>query len=203
MATIIPRRNPADQLIGYQVKVRFRGRVHSRTFRRKADAERWGRETETDIERGVFVDRTLAERTTLETCLKRYRDEATPSKKGARREQKRIAMWLRDPLAKRTMASFDSADFAEWIARRGKRGDIAKSPAANTIRLDLALIRHLFEVARQRAPGTRKHADTLRRPFVRHVEVTPAQYRKRRTRPPVSSLVAQRPDIGRHRRQLG
>src|SRR3954471_21454610 len=105
MATITKRRNRAGELIGYQVKVRFKGRVQSRSFRRKADAERWGREAETDIERGVFVDRTLAERTTLEACLKRYRDEVTPTKKGAARERKRIAMWLADPLAKRPMAS--------------------------------------------------------------------------------------------------
>jgi len=150
MAAIVPRRNRFGQLVGYQAKVRFKGRTQSKTFRRKADAERWGRETETDIERGVFVDRTLAERTTLGRCLELYKKEVTPKKKGAARELKRIDMWLSDPLAKRPIASLEAADFVEWMARRGKRGDVSQAAAANTIRLDLALIRHLFTVAPKR-----------------------------------------------------
>jgi integrase len=144
MPTIVPRRNRDGRLIGYQAKVRKAGHTISKTFRRHADAERWGREIETDIQRAVFVDRRPAERMTLGAALEKYRLEVTPDKKSAERERKRIDMWLADPLSRRPLATLEMADFYKWKQeRRRQRGRKAKA-SVNTIRLDLAVIRQLF-----------------------------------------------------------
>jgi integrase len=53
-------------------------------------------------------------------------------------------MWLNDPLSKRPLASLEMADFYAWKqARRRQRGRKAKA-SVNTIRLDLAVIRQVF-----------------------------------------------------------
>lgn len=67
----------------WQAKVRVKGHpAKSKTFTLKADAERWGKETEIAIERGLFFDRSVAERTTVSSLIERYRAEELPKKKG-------------------------------------------------------------------------------------------------------------------------
>ncbi|MBU2832106.1 hypothetical protein [Acidithiobacillus ferriphilus] len=44
----------------------------SRTFDSEADAERWARAVEEEMDRGIFVSRKEAESTTLEEALERY-----------------------------------------------------------------------------------------------------------------------------------
>ena len=45
---------------------------------------------ESEIDRGVFVDRTEAERGTVGDLIDRYLREVTPRKKSARREKQRL-----------------------------------------------------------------------------------------------------------------
>ncbi len=99
---------------------------------------------ESEMDRGVFLDRTEAERTTLSEALERYRREITVRKKSADRENVRINYWLTIPFAIRTLASLRSTDFAKFRDNRRNEGK-----ADSTIRLDLALISHVFEVARK------------------------------------------------------
>ena len=113
----------------------------SQTFDTKAEAEAWASVLESEMARGVFVDRSEAEKTTLAEALERYQREVTPQKKGAPQERVRIAAWLRDPLAARSLASLRGADFAKWRDERIKR------LSATTIRNDLGLISHLFTIA--------------------------------------------------------
>ena len=62
MATINSRSDQDGNVIGWQAIVRKRGfPSQTRTFRTKRDAERWAREAETDMERGVFVSRKEGE----------------------------------------------------------------------------------------------------------------------------------------------
>jgi integrase len=130
----------------YQWEARIRRAgypLQSRTFESRPEAEAWARSLETEMDRGVFVSRTEAERTTLSEALERYAREITPRKKGATVELGRIRAWWRRPLARRTLASLRGKDFADFIAERQSQGI-----GAHTIRLDLALISHLFAVAR-------------------------------------------------------
>lgn len=67
----------------WHVQVRKKGYpTQTRTFTTRTDAERWGRETEVSIERGLFFDRARSERTTISELISRYRDEILPSKRG-------------------------------------------------------------------------------------------------------------------------
>ena len=116
----------------------------SRTFDTKSEAEIWAATVESEIGRGVFVSRKEAENTTLSEALDRYEREITSSKKGHRREKTRISVWKTHPLAKRFLASIRGSDMASYRDERMKAGY-----GSNTIRLELAIISHLFEIARK------------------------------------------------------
>ena len=147
----------------WQAKIRRRGYPpQSRTFPRKADAEAWAREVESEIDRGVFVPREEAERTTLYTALQRYEREVTPTKRGAGQERYRIRRWLTDPLANRSLATLRSADLATW---RDQQLEAGLAPA--TVRLALAVISHLYTVAaREWGMAVINPVKTIRQPRV-------------------------------------
>ena len=61
MATIRKRGD-----LQWEVRVRRKGwPVTCKTFNTKLDAEKWARDVENEMDRGVFISRTEAERTTL------------------------------------------------------------------------------------------------------------------------------------------
>ncbi|TCT86669.1 site-specific recombinase XerD [Pseudomonas sp. LP_4_YM] len=94
------------------------------------------------MSRARFVDMREAERTTLAEALDRYVREISASKKGAKQENTRANKWKKHPLAGKGLAALRSSDFAAYRDDELKAG---KSTA--TVRLDLALISHLFTVA--------------------------------------------------------
>lgn len=113
MATICERTNKRGQLIGYQAKVRRRGHApQSKVFTRKADAERWARQIESEMEQGVFVSRVEAESNTLGDLIDRHLLEVTPTHKGAKQEDQRLAQMRRDDLCHRIVATLKGQDFA-------------------------------------------------------------------------------------------
>ncbi len=116
----------------------------SRTFDTKSEAETWAATIESEIGRGVFVSRKEAESTTLSDALDRYEREISSEKKGHKREKTRITIWKTHPLSKRFLASIRGSDMASYRDERIKSGY-----SANTIRLELAIISHLFEIARK------------------------------------------------------
>ena len=62
----------------------------SKSFNTKTLAGQWARMIESEIDRGVFVDRTESERATVGELIVRYLAEVTPKKKSARREKQRL-----------------------------------------------------------------------------------------------------------------
>lgn len=117
--------------------------LQTKSFLTRSDADKWARTIESEMDRGCFVCRSEAEATTLAQALERYKREVTPKKKGASREADRIGVWLRSDLAKRSLASLKGADFATY---RDKRLAVV---ASNTVRLELAIVSHLFTIAAQ------------------------------------------------------
>lgn len=113
-----------------------------RSFDTKAEAEAWSTVIESEMNRGVWVNRAEAEATTLAEALDRYAREVSKAKKGAVRELSRIKSWTRHPLALRFLATLRGADFAAYRDERLQQG-----AATNTVRLELAIISHLFTVA--------------------------------------------------------
>jgi integrase len=138
MATIEKRAN-----LQWRAKVRRKGfPPQSATFATKGTAVAWARQIETEMDRGVFVSRLEAERTTLAEALDRYEQEVTPAKKGWKQEVYRIGFWRNHPLAARSLASIRSSDLAQWRDERLKQG---YSPI--TVRNDVNLISHVFTIA--------------------------------------------------------
>lgn len=148
MASIIGRKNKDGQVTSWQVKVRRvkNGQVTNTTksFTKRRDAEMWAHGIESEVSRGAFVSREEAESTTLAEALQRYHREVTPRKRGAEREAYRITYLLEHVIAKRSLAAVRGSDVALLRDDRAARG-----LAASTIVKELALLSHLFEIARK------------------------------------------------------
>ena len=116
----------------------------ARTFDLKTEAQVWAKQIESEMDRGVYVSRTEAEGTTLAEALERYLREITPAKKPSTqsRETIRARVIAGASLARRSLASIKGSDIATFI-----RGRQAEGLGANAIRLDLALLSHVFTVA--------------------------------------------------------
>ncbi|MBM6448026.1 MULTISPECIES: site-specific integrase [Pseudomonas] len=122
----------------------------SKTFRTKRDAEDWSRRTEDEMVRGVYIQRSGSERMTLEAALKRYLSDVTPSKKPTtQRGEISKAKKLIEHLGKYSLAALSAEIIAGFRDKRlsepGHKGNISN----NTVRLELALLSHLFTVAIQ------------------------------------------------------
>lgn len=123
----------------------------SKTFRTKRDAEDWARRTEDEMVRGVYIQRSGSERTTLEMALKRYLSEVSPTKKpSTQRSEATKAQQLVKHLGKYSMAALSAEVIAEYRdTRLGSITHRGKPTSNNTVRLELALLSHLFTVAIQ------------------------------------------------------
>ena len=123
----------------WNAQVRRKGHTPiSKSFTYEKDAHVWIRSIESDMDRGSYVNRSTADHTTLADALERYRVEITPSKKGKDQELRRIAVWLKHPLAKRSLSSLKGKDFAKYRDDR-----LMKRTSASTVRLELSLIHTL------------------------------------------------------------
>lgn len=112
----------------------------SRTFDTRAEAEAWARVTESELVRGVFVSRKEAENTTLAEALDRYLREISVKKKSHRTEKIYAETW-KSTLGSRSLASISSSDIAKY--RDSRLNEVSE----NTVRLELALLSHLFTIA--------------------------------------------------------
>lgn len=87
----------------------------SKTFRTKADAEKWARDIETKMDKGVHLDHGVAKTTTVKQLLERFRDEVCPTRGGAKWEATRINKWLNNEAwVDKKLATFTSADVQTW-----------------------------------------------------------------------------------------
>ena len=99
MATI--RKRKTSKTKKYEVQIRRDGwPALTRTFTKAADASAWAAVIESEMERGVFIDRTEAEKNTLGDLLQRYFTEVSSQKKGHDSERYRLISLQRDPIAK-------------------------------------------------------------------------------------------------------
>ncbi|HHJ15204.1 MAG TPA: site-specific integrase [Gammaproteobacteria bacterium] len=128
----------------WQAQVRKKGQpLQTKTFETRAEAEQWARAIEVEMDKGVFVSRAEAESTTLKELLERYLNEITPLKKGAASETNRLRALMRLPLARRFVASIRGMDIARF------RDERLQKVTPSTVKRDLVLLGHAFEVARK------------------------------------------------------
>ncbi len=122
----------------------------AKTFRTKRDAADWARRTEDEMVRGVFIERAPSERMTVKAALERYLSEVTPTKsKGTQTSERSSAKAMISELGEYSLVALSS----DLVARyRDKRlATISKHTGrtitASTVRLELALLRHLYNTA--------------------------------------------------------
>lgn len=116
----------------------------SKTFTTKAEAEAWANMLESEMARGVWIDRSEAESTTLLALLDRYETETIPGLKGAAREKSVLGLWRQAPMAKRMVATIRSGDVAQQ-----RDAWLADGLAPATVLRRLARLSHLFNTARK------------------------------------------------------
>lgn len=126
----------------------------AKTFRTKRDADDWSRRTEDEMVRGAYIQRATADRMTVELALKRYLAEVVPTKRASSQvaDIKRSAI-LNKHLGKYSLAALNPEIIAKFrdmrLAGEDRIGSSGKPQprANNTVRLDLALLGHLYTVA--------------------------------------------------------
>ncbi len=122
----------------------------AKTFRTKRDAEDWSRRTEDEMVRGVYIQRSGSERMTLEAALTRYLADITPTKKPAtQRGETSKAKKLIEHLGKYSLAALSAEIIAGYRDKRLSEPSRNGTISNNTVRLELALLSHLYTVAIQ------------------------------------------------------
>ncbi len=117
----------------------------SKTFRIKRDAEDWARRTEDEMVQNVFIPRGPSERLTLKNALDRYLKEVSVTKsEKSQKGEIGTAKRLTEKLGKYSLAALTPDLVAEY---RDLRLEAGKKP--NTVRIELALLSHLYTVAIQ------------------------------------------------------
>lgn len=138
LASIIKRAS------GWQVQIRKQGyQPISKRFEKKADADVWARITESEMDRGVFIDRSEAERTTLAYILLRYLAEVSVRKLGFIQERSRINGLLSRPISSRLLATLKSSDFAAYRESR------LTMVCGTTVNKELNLLGQVIDTARR------------------------------------------------------
>ncbi len=103
---------------GWQAQIRKKGLPSiTKTFIQKKDALTWASTIESEINRGVYVDRSIAEETTLNDVLECYSKNILPSLKGAKSELSRIKH-LRSHFGRFSLAQIKPHDLAEYRCKR-------------------------------------------------------------------------------------
>ena len=146
----------------WRAQVRRKGYpTMSRTFDTRALAETWSRDVERTMDQGQFRGLGDAQKTTLSEALERYWREIASKKNHPLQERQRILRWQAYPLAQRYLSNLRGVDFAAYRDARRSQGR-----AENTVRLELQLVSHLFNVARKEwgMEGLLNPLDDIRKP---------------------------------------
>ena len=148
----------------WQVQVRRKGwPLQTKTFNTQAEAKTWATMIEREMDSGTFVSRNEAESTSFANALEMYAEQVTSKKRSSDSELSRIKVLLRHPLALRSIASIRGADMAGYRDER-----LAEGLAPATVRRELALISHVFTIARKewRIESLSNPVELIRQPSV-------------------------------------
>ena len=139
MATIT--KTPAGKWKGLVRKTGWPAK--SKTFRTKRDALDWARRVEDEMVRGTFIDRGTSERVTLSDALDRYLAEVSPTKKASTAASDRSrARVLKAQLGQYSLVALTPETVSRFRDERLRDGK-----SHSTVRLELALLSHLFTIA--------------------------------------------------------
>ena len=129
---------------GWQGRIRRRGYPDiTKTFETKADAEKWARALESEIDKGLFVSVNEAQRNTLGDLIARYLAEVTPTMKGATEDNIRLKAIMRKPISRWSMANLSAARIAAY------RDERLQEVSAGTVIRELAYLSAIINHARR------------------------------------------------------
>jgi integrase len=141
MASIIARKNAAGDVTGWQVKIRRKGFPPvSKTFVRRADAERYARQAEADMDKGVFVSLDEAHAVTLHDLIERFRREVAPKYRG--RHVSSILSMLDARLGRLSPAALTATRVAAYRDAR-----LADGLSGDSVRKELNMLSKLLKTA--------------------------------------------------------
>jgi integrase len=122
----------------WQARVQRSGQSSlAKSFNTKADAVKWARHTESQLDLGTLAPKAAMPR--LDRIVERYLSEVTPSKKGAAQEINRGRQIARTPLGSMQLDKITSEVVSKY--RDGRLREVSN----NTVRLELAFISVVFE----------------------------------------------------------
>lgn len=126
----------------FQALVRRKGHPKQiKTFESKAEAEKWARAVEAEIDSGSFQDRRSMAKITLAQALQMYGEKVSIKKCESHKELARIKKFCELPLASKSMDELNALDFVNY---RDMRLQVVSGSA---VRLELALLSHLYTIA--------------------------------------------------------
>lgn len=138
MAAIAQRENGK-----WQAKIRRTGAPPiSKTFATKADAERWARSIERDLDTGSFLPTDEADKTIFADALDRYRREALPSQRGRAQAETRLRR-LDDAFGKYSLSAISGAMIAKY------RDERLQAVSPQTVVHELGQLQRIFKRAVQ------------------------------------------------------
>ncbi len=127
---------------------KWQARVHRKehkpvvqSFNNKADAVKWARNIESQLDLGTFAPKQTMP--SLMPLMVRYVEEVTPTKKGDSQERYRAAHWKKTNLAEMHLDKITGEVVAQYRDAR------LKEVSANTVRLELAFLSVVFEQCRK------------------------------------------------------
>ena len=141
MATIRKRGD-----LQWEAQVRRKGYPpQSKTFNNRADADLWASTTESEMGRGVFIDRSDAERNTVSEIINRFTTEFAPHHYKPRADGKEAYRFqcehLKNELGKFSLAALDQKLVAQY---RDKRLSVVGD---STVRKELFMLSKILKFA--------------------------------------------------------
>ena len=126
----------------WQARVQRTGQSSiAKSFNTKADAIRWARNVESQLDLGTLAPKQAMP--SLRPMLERYLEEITPTKKGSVQERYRANQFKKTKLADMQLDKITGEVVAQYRDAR------LKEVSANTVRLELAFLSVVFEQCRK------------------------------------------------------
>jgi integrase len=128
----------------WRVKIRRAGlTAQTKTFNNRTHAQQWARSVESDLDKGIVVDRRTAQRLSLTEVLERYRREVTPTKRGSLDENLRLKAMAQRPFARIRMSALTSSHLAAY------RDERLKVVSGATVNREFSVLSHAIDTARR------------------------------------------------------
>lgn len=115
----------------------------SKSFPTKGEAAVWARSIEAQLDRAELLPNTRdLRRLTVADLLTRYENEVTPTKRGEKAERSRLQTLRRHTISQVRLSDLSGGSAARY------RDDRLKQVQAASVRRELVVLRHVFEVAK-------------------------------------------------------